>query len=256
MAFFKNKKISSITITTTDNHTADETCPEKTKTITPEEASSLAIEPFPQEKTEEKKEEEWVWVEGYKGTDKNMKCRDFQFEIGREYSLLEDQDPIMCTVGFHLCLNLFDVFNYYDIGKGNRFFKVRALVLKKDAMKYGDRSTPNYTYKIDKLVSKSIIFIEELSADEIFKDTDIADFPLEYKEFALKNGTEKAQKKFLKDRLTTAYGDKLAYYIVEHKDIEASELANALADNNDLTLYEKLSLIFGINNLKCGVSRF
>ena len=30
--------------------------------------------------------EKWIWVEGYKGTDPEMKCRDFQFELGEEYT--------------------------------------------------------------------------------------------------------------------------------------------------------------------------
>jgi DNA mismatch repair protein MutS2 len=63
------------------------------------------------------------------------------------------------------------------------------------------------------------------------------------KEFAVENGIEKAQKKFVKDRLTFAYGDELAFYIVERTDLRKSELAGILADRTDLTMYEKLSLI-------------
>ena len=73
-------------------------------------------------KKENKEEKEWIWVEGYKGTDKDMKCRDFQFEIGKEYSVLKDEEPVMCEKGFHLCLKLSDVFTYYDICNNNRFF--------------------------------------------------------------------------------------------------------------------------------------
>ena len=229
MAFFNKKSISKEITDLGDSL--------KKANIDVETILSEVAPPIPQEK----KEEEWVWVEGYKGTDKDMKCRDFQFEIGREYSLLEDQNPIMCTVGFHLCLNLFDVFNYYDIGKGNRFFKVRALVLKKDAMKYGDRSTPNYTYKIDKLVSKSIIFIEELSADEILQYAKADDLPIEYQQIAIESSPETAINEYKTDRLKACgYCEEFAKYCVKNCDFN---LAYALGKQDDMTMYEKLSLI-------------
>lgn len=234
----------------------NETCTKNTETIASDNVIPLTIKSFSQEKTEENAEKkEWIWVEGYKGTDKDMKCRDFQFEIGKEYSLPEDEEPVLCEKGFHLCLKLSDVFKYYDICNNNRFFKVKALVEKTEVEKQTSTSNSilcwsNVSYNLDKLVAKSIVFIEELSIDEIFKDSDIANLPLEYKEFAIENGIKEAQKKFMKDKLTTAYGDKLAYYIVEHEDLKTVALANALADNNDLTLYEKLSLIFKRSVLK------
>lgn len=198
-------------------------------------------------KIEEK--EEWIWVEGYKGTDKDMKCRDFQFELGKEYSLPEDVDPVMCKTGFHLCLKLKDVFGYYSIWLNNRFFKVRALVERKEVERQTSTNTIDLyaDLRSNKLVAKSIIFIEELSIDEIFKDTDISDFPLKYKEFAIKIGIDKTKKLFMKDKLTPTYGEKLASYIVEHEDLKTAELAYALADNDDLALYEKLLLIFRSN---------
>ena len=40
-----------------------------------------------------------------------MTCRDFQYEEGKTYEL--DGEPMLCHYGFHACLNLADVFNYY-----------------------------------------------------------------------------------------------------------------------------------------------
>lgn len=38
-------------------------------------------------------EEEWVWVDGFKGTDKDMRCRDFQYELGkRSYASVDLKD--------------------------------------------------------------------------------------------------------------------------------------------------------------------
>ena len=46
----------------------------------------------------------------YKGFDKNLKCRGFQYEVGREY---EEDKAELCRNGFHACENPIDVFNYY-----------------------------------------------------------------------------------------------------------------------------------------------
>ena len=46
----------------------------------------------------------------YKGFDKDLKCRDFQYEIGKEY---EEERAEICDTGFHACENPLDVFGYY-----------------------------------------------------------------------------------------------------------------------------------------------
>ena len=46
----------------------------------------------------------------YKGTDKNLQCRGFQYEIGKEY--VEDKADL-CHAGFHGCERPLDVFAYY-----------------------------------------------------------------------------------------------------------------------------------------------
>ena len=47
----------------------------------------------------------------YKGFDKDLKCRGFQYEIGKSY---ETENADICHCGFHACENPFDVFGYYD----------------------------------------------------------------------------------------------------------------------------------------------
>ena len=54
----------------------------------------------------------------YKGTDKNLQCRGFQYEIGKEY--VEDKADL-CHAGFHGCENALDVLSYYPPTGGNRF---------------------------------------------------------------------------------------------------------------------------------------
>ena len=58
----------------------------------------------------------------YKGFDKNLCCRGFQFKVGEEY---EQQGEIKCCEnGFHACTNPFDVLDYYDVDGKNRFCQV------------------------------------------------------------------------------------------------------------------------------------
>lgn len=47
----------------------------------------------------------------YKGFDKDLKCRGFQYEIGKEY---EENAADICHKGFHACENPMDVFRYYN----------------------------------------------------------------------------------------------------------------------------------------------
>ena len=113
----------------------------KTATITAETDTPIDIAP-----SLPPPEAEWVWVEGYKGTDKNMCCKDYQYILGATHSLPDEEEVELCKNGFHLCLNLNEVFNFYPIGEGNRFFKVQALVRKSDKKKYG---TSDYWYAPD-----------------------------------------------------------------------------------------------------------
>ena len=50
-------------------------------------------------------------VKGFKGFDENFKCRDFQFEVGKEYK--HKGDIKLCASGFHFVENPLEVFDYY-----------------------------------------------------------------------------------------------------------------------------------------------
>mgnify|MGYP000846034249 CR=1 FL=1 len=61
-------------------------------------------------------------IKGYKGFDENLRCRDFQFEIGKEY---EEPRASICEAGFHFCENPMDVLEYYNPAD-SRYCEVEA----------------------------------------------------------------------------------------------------------------------------------
>lgn len=204
-------------------------------------ADAIKIEPISQEKPAE----EWIWVEGYKGTPKDMKCHDYQYELGVQHDMPEGTPIIVCTSGFHLCLELEDVFNFYRIGDGNRFFKVKALVRKTDYEEYtgtgGIVKIISFCYDQKKLVAKSIIFESELTSDEVLKDTDAEDLPEEYKNLAMEKNLKEALTKY---QLNTLVGDgysaAFSGYVVKR---DKFDVAHAVATMNDLSLDMKVLFI-------------
>lgn len=66
-------------------------------------------------------------IKGYKGFDKDLKCRGFQYETGKEYST---DKAVACKTGFHYCENPMDVLGFYPpcdgSGNLNRFCEVEG----------------------------------------------------------------------------------------------------------------------------------
>ena len=107
---------------------------------------------------------------GFKGTDKNMKCRDTQFEIGKTY-YIDDEDKVqelpenytviknkvkLCSKeALHYCNELVDVFKHYTDNGNNRFFKVEIIGAFEDSA--------------DKSGTRCIKFIEEISREYLDK---------------------------------------------------------------------------------------
>lgn len=60
-------------------------------------------------------------IKSYKAFDKDMTCKGFQYEVGKEYEM--DGEIECCRRGFHACENPLEVFDYYDMFE-SRFAEV------------------------------------------------------------------------------------------------------------------------------------
>ena len=73
-------------------------------------------------------------ITSYKGFDKDMKCRGFQYEVGKEYEI--DGEIKCCNRGFHACKSPMEVWDYYDM-LDSRYAEVE----QSDKIDAGENST-------------------------------------------------------------------------------------------------------------------
>ena len=106
----------------------------------------------------------------FKGTDKNMKCRGYQYELGKTETTDHAE---LCEAGFHACERPLDVFGYYPPGE-SRYFEAD---LEDVSDERGDDDT--------KVVGKKITLRAELSIAKLCK----------------------AQIEYVKEHTTTEYTD-------------------------------------------------
>lgn len=248
MGLFNRKVIKQGTMTCQykigDTEVSAAACPEET--ITPAEPPVEVAEP----------QENWIWVEGYKGTDKDIKAYgDFQYELGKQYDY--EGEIGICEKGFHFSRDLKDVFNYYNVKNGHRFFKVKALVKKSDYKKYGEYikvpvssffSSVDYRNEpITKLVAKSIILEEEVSKADIIMayyqhESYCTKLPEEYWDTMIRNGYSAAYEDWQVDNLIKAgYSPVFARCI--YRD-NKTEKALAIADQEGVSIDMKVWYIY------------
>ena len=94
-------------------------------------------------------------IKAYKGFDKNMQCRGFQFEEGKSY---EEPEAILCRKGFHACENPIDVLRYYAPGE-SIFRKVEL----EDVLEMREKDS--------KVCGKKIKIGEEISLRDMIRES-------------------------------------------------------------------------------------
>ena len=92
-------------------------------------------------------------MKAYKGFNKDMTCRGFQYEIGKAY---ETDAADLCSIGFHACENPLDCFGHY-VPATSRYCEV-------EIEDNGQRSPED-----SKVVGKKIKIGAELSTEQICK---------------------------------------------------------------------------------------
>ena len=92
-------------------------------------------------------------TKGWKAFDKDLRCRGFQYAIGKTYK--QDGNVKLCSAGFHFYKNIHDIFNFK--GYGSRVCEVSAV---------GEYSEG------EKSVTNEITILRELSGIEIDTLTD------------------------------------------------------------------------------------
>ena len=61
-------------------------------------------------------------MKGYKGFDSDLKCRGYQYEVGKTYEM--EGQPELCERGFHFCESIRDCEKYYKLG--SRYAEIEA----------------------------------------------------------------------------------------------------------------------------------
>ncbi len=103
----------------------------------------------------------------YKDFDKNLKCRDFQYEPSVTY---EETKADLCLAGFHACKRPLDVFAYYPPGAGSRYCAVDlAGVSRKrdtDSKLVGKKITVGAELGVHDLVKAQIEYVKAHTTEE------------------------------------------------------------------------------------------
>ena len=99
----------------------------------------------------------------YKATDKDMKCRGFQYEIGKTAEV--DGDAKLCERGLHACEMPLDVLGYYAPGDGSRYFEAeledaRSEKRSDDTKRVGKKLTLSAEIGIPGLVKAQVEYVK------------------------------------------------------------------------------------------------
>ena len=103
-------------------------------------------------------------IKAYKGFNTDLTCRDFQYEVGKEY---EQKGKIeVCENGFHACENPMDVFEHYLIEKDGhiaRFCEVEqsGMIDREDDKVASSKISIKAEFKFADFVKLAVDFVLE-----------------------------------------------------------------------------------------------
>ena len=92
-------------------------------------------------------------MKAYKVFDSNWKCRDMQYEVGKEFTAKGKIIP--CENGLHACLKLDDCFNYYSFDPNNKVAEVEicGLVVEEE----------------NKIATDKMLIVKEITWQEVLE---------------------------------------------------------------------------------------
>ena len=118
-------------------------------------------------------------IKSYKGFDKDFKCKDFQYEVGKEYEI--EGEIKCCKRGFHACESPMEVFDYYDMFN-SRFAEVEqsGQIDKEDDNKStkicSSRIKIKAELKLADIINIGIEWLKDItSSSKVKADTDLND---------------------------------------------------------------------------------
>ena len=107
----------------------------------------------------------------YKGFDKEMKCKGFQYEVGKTY---EENNAELCREGFHACKNPLDTFAYYSPADNSRYAEVELEDVSDergdDSKRVGKRITVKAEIGIAGIVKAAVEFMKEVAGGSATTD--------------------------------------------------------------------------------------
>jgi hypothetical protein len=190
---------------------------------------------------------EVIWIHGFKAMDKNMRCKDVQYEIGKTYTLPLNEGVKVTYSGYHFSKKLDDTCSAYDFNFSSRYFRIRAKWILNPNKIWIDLHEYGSTLATEEIEILSEILPEEYVGLAIRKGFQWIDTSEHY-EKCREIGFKLWRREFLKAKLKTYdYENAIVDWLIDTKAIsdEKVHLTLALAQDLRLSNFERLQLIFG-----------
>ena len=100
-------------------------------------------------------------MKGFKGFDKDLKCRDQQYVVGE--TIMFNGEPLLCSAGLHFVEHPLDALSYYKPNDGSRYAEIEADGVtnqkKEDSKRVATSLTVRTEIKIPSLVRAAVQFV-------------------------------------------------------------------------------------------------